>query len=218
MLWDLAWVVYDVYPTPSEERYKRPNPKAEEQLARWGATITTRLERLYAASPATYVEHGTRILSRLDRFEGWSFKRNLDRNPAFTHLYREHRAAWLAAPQAMRALLESPNPLVQGIALSFLCEDEPAAADRVGENLPLLRAILLDTSARNVKKRALLTLEATARRSPSHAATIMPVLEEALYFRSDHAIGDRIMVSYVRLRNLYPSAPETLTSTQAVGG
>ena len=212
IVWDLARVVYDAYPTESERQYKKPNPRALAELDQWGRAITERLDRLFAASPATYVESATRILSRLDYNSWWSFRRNLDRNPAFTYLYRRHRSAWLAVPAAVRELLETPNPLAQGLALEILGEGEPEAADRTVENLTLLRAMLLSDGGPGVKKRALSVLERAAGLSPAHAAAILPTLHEAMYFRARTAIADRAMVSYVRLRSRLAVPIETSTA------
>jgi hypothetical protein len=216
---DLGWrLVYDAYPTESERRYRRAKASALEELEKWGRTITERLDRLYAASPTSYVASATRILSRLDQSDGWSFERNLDRNPVFTYLYRRHHAAWLAAPEAVRELLETPNPLAEGIALEILSETGPDAADRTVENLPLLRAALLGGDGVAVKKRVLHVLELAARQTPAHAAAILLALNEAMHFHARHAIADRAMVSYVRLNSLIalpagaPSSPAGLQS------
>jgi hypothetical protein len=207
VVWNLGWrVVYDAYPTESERRYKKVKASALAELEQWGQTITERLDRLYAASPASYVTAATRILSRLDQTDGWSFQRNLDRNPVFTYLYRRHHAAWLAAPAAVRELLETLNPLAEGIALEILGETGPAAADCTVENLPLLRAALLGDGGVSVKKRVLHALELAARQSPAHAAAILPALFETMHFHARHAIADRAMVSYVRL-NSRPALP-----------
>jgi hypothetical protein len=207
VVWDLGWrVVYDAYPTESERRYKKPKASAVAEMEQWGRTITERLDRLYAASPASYVRSATRILSRLDQTDGWSFQRNLDRNPVFTYLYRRHHAAWLGVPTAVRELLETPNPLAEGIALVILGETGPAAADCTVETLPLLRAALLGDGGVSVKKRVLYVLELAARHSPAHAAAILPALYETMHFQAKNAIADHAMVSYVRL-NSQPDVP-----------
>jgi hypothetical protein len=202
VVWGLGWrVVYDAYPTESERRYRKAKASALAELEQWGRTITERLDRLYAASPASYVTSATRILSRLDQTDRWSFQRNLDRNPVFTYLYRRHHAAWLAVPAAVRELLETPNPLAEGIALEILAETGQAAADCTVENLPLLRAALLGGGGVSVKKRVLNVLELAARQSPAHADAILPTLFETMHFCARHAIADRAMVSYVRLNS-----------------
>ena len=206
MVWDLAWTVYDVYPTESERQYKTPNARAQAELEEWGQVITGRLDRLYASSLAGYVESAARILSRLDRSGGWSFRRNLDRNPAFTYLYRQHHAAWLAVPAAVRDLLETPHPIAQRIALEILREPGQEAADRTVENLALLRAILLGDSERGVKKRVLVVLEQAAQQSPAHTATILPTLHEAMYFYARHSVADQAMVTYVRLQSRFSAS------------
>ncbi|MGO8951532.1 MAG: hypothetical protein ACLQUY_28530 [Ktedonobacterales bacterium] len=208
----LSSIVYDAYPSPSEAEYKSSNPEARAQLEKWERAITGRLDRLYDISPAIYVEHATRILSRLEPSGSWSFRRNLDRNPAFTYLYRRYHHAWLVAPSAVRELLETPNPLAQGIALEILSEGGPEAADRAVENLPLLHAMLLGDGGRGAKKRVLFVLEQAARQGPSHAEAILPALHEAMYFRATDAVADRAMVSYVRLRSQLPQAVETSSS------
>ncbi len=214
-VWDLAWTVYDVYPTESERQYKKPNARAQAELEEWGRVIIGRLDRLYAASPSSYVESAARILSRLDRSGGWSFRRNLDRNPAFTYLYRQHHAAWLAVPAAVRDLLETPHPIAQGTALEILREPVPEAADRTVENLSLLRALVLGDSERGVKKRVLVVLEQAAQQGPLHTAAILPTLHEAMYFYARHSVADRAMVSYVRLQSRISVMPVESTSPAA---
>ena len=202
LVWDLAQVVYFAYPKESERQYRKPDPGSMEKLEQWGRMITARLDRLYAASPAIYVQHATQILSRLDHHSSWwSFPRNLDQNPVFTYLYRRHHAAWLSVPAAVREVLETPNQIAQGIALEILGEDLPEAADRTVENVALLRAMLLGESGRGLKKLVLGVLERAASRSPAYATAILPALHEILYFRARYAIADRAMVSYVRLQH-----------------
>jgi hypothetical protein len=213
LVWDLAWTVYEVYPTESERQYKKPNAQSRAELEEWGRVITGRLDRLYAASPSSYVESAARILSRLDRSgSGWSFRRNLDRNPAFTYLYRQHHAAWLAVPVAVRDLLETPHPIAQATALEILREPGPEAADRTVENLPLLGALLLGDSERGVKKRVLAVLEQAAQQSTAHTAAILPTLHEAMYFYSKQSVADQAMVSYVRLQSRHSAITEESSS------
>jgi hypothetical protein len=217
LLRQTSWLVMRVFLTPSQLRWQKPDAKAREELERLSQPVTARLDRLYAQAPADYAHHAAAILSRFEPGEIWSFGRNADHNPVFAYLFKQHRAAWRSAPDAIRELLESPNSYVQLIALEILADaapDDQDAAQRVIENLPLLRAVLLSREGRNMKKRALTCLERAGRRSPAFAAQILPALEDMLYFRGKRAIDERIMVSYVRLRRFWAAQPAAQAGAQ----
>src|SRR5262249_58614511 len=97
---------------------------------------------------------------------------------------------------------ESPSAHIQLVGLTILSEGGAEAVRRAVENMALLRAILLGPAQRNTKKLALTCLAQAAQGSPEHAETIAQVLEDSLHFSGKHAIDERIMVSYVRLRRL----------------
>jgi hypothetical protein len=195
----MAWLVYSVYPTPSEEEWKKPDARAKSQLDTLGRMVTARLDRLHAASPETYARHAANILSQFDEFDGWSFKRNVEANPAFAYLYTHHRADWPRVPATLRDLLESPNTAVQVTGLVILEEHGAETPAVVTGLLVPLRAILLGEGGINLKKRALVALERAARADADTARVIEPLLAEALHFRAEGAIDERVMVSYVRL-------------------
>ena len=210
LLRQIAWLLPRAFLTPSQLRWQKPNAQAREQVERLSEPLTARFDRLHAQSPADYVRHAAAILSRFETIDLWSFGRNVEHNPAFSYLFQRHRAAWRRSPDAMRELLESPNTYVQLIALTILADGgdgEADAAERVRENLPLLRAVLLGRAPRNMKKLALTCLERAGRQSPALADQILPALDDALYFRGKLAIDERIMVSYVRLRRLWAAPP-----------
>jgi hypothetical protein len=196
----MAWLVYSIFPTPSEEEWKKPDPRAQSQLTALGELVVAQLARLHAQSPETYVRHAANILSQFDTFDGWSFKRNVEANPAFAYLYSQHRADWLKVPEALRDLVESPNTAVQVVGLEILAKHGAEAPSTVAGLLVPLRAILLGTEGINLKKRALLVLERAARADADAAREIEPLLAEALHFQAECAIDERILVSYVRLR------------------
>jgi hypothetical protein len=188
------------FPTPSQLRWQKPDEKAQAQIAEYSAALTGRFDRLAAESPARYVEHAANMLSRFGPDESWPFRRSLQHNPVHIYLFTQHRDAWLRVPAAMRELLESPCAHVRLIGLVFLNEGGADAARRAAENVALLRAILLDTSPRSAKKRALAALERAGQTDAAVGASVLPVLEGALHFQARHAIDERAMVSYVRLR------------------
>jgi hypothetical protein len=208
----VTWLIVRAYPPESQYRLNKPNAGAREGIEQLGRAVTARFDRLYAESPDTYVRHAADILSRFDESDIGSFKRTLERNPIFVYLFRQHRAAWHASPTAVREVLESPSTQVQLVGLTILSEGGPQAAQRVVENIALLRALLLGRAQRNTKKLVLACLAQAARQSPEHAETIAHVLEDTLHFSGKHAIDERIMVSYVRLRRLAAErsvAPQT---------
>ncbi|HEV2458643.1 MAG TPA: hypothetical protein VGS80_09780, partial [Ktedonobacterales bacterium] len=198
----VTWLIVRAYPPESQHRWNKPNAGAREGIEQIGRAVTARFDRLYEESPATYVRHAADILSRFDESDVGSFKRTLERNPIFVYLFRQHHAAWHASPAAIREVLESPSAHVQLVALTILSEGGTPAAQRVVENIALLRALLLGRAQRNTKKLALACLAQAARESSEHAETIAHVLEDTLHFSGKHAIDERIMVSYVRLRRL----------------
>ena len=104
-------------------------------------------------------------------------------------------------------MLESPNARVQLLGLTLLSLGGDAAAARVRENLLPLRALLLSQSSRVVKRQALACLEQAGRQNATLCALVLPMLEDALYFRGKHALDEAIMVSYVRLKAFWAAQP-----------
>jgi hypothetical protein len=194
-----SWL-YAAYPSVAALRWRKPDMKAQDKVQRTGRILTDRFDRLVAESPALYVRHTVAMLSRINAYEGWSFKRNLSLNPAFAYLYTRHRAAWLAAPDSLREVLESPNIYVQILGLLMLGEGGPDAAERVRENLLILRALLLGGAHLGTKKLALRALELAARQGETYAAQILPVVEEAAHLSGRRAVDQPAMVAFVRLQ------------------
>ncbi len=186
------------------QQYAHHNPKevaaARQEYDTMAGLLVARFERLCAQSPEIYVRHAANILSRFEPYGFWNFKKEAARNPALSYLLDQQREIWRRSPDAMRELLESPNIFVQILGLDMLSEGGEDAAQRVVENLPALRALLLSRAKINTKKRALQGLEQAARQGPRFAAQVLPVLEETMDFRGKRAIDQRIMVSFVRLR------------------
>jgi hypothetical protein len=188
------------YPTGSALRWRKPDMKAQDKVQRTGRMLTDRFDRLVAASPAHYVRHAAAMLSRINAYEVWSFKRSQSFNPAFAYLYTRQRAAWLAEPEALREALESPNIYVQILGLLMLGEGGADAAERVRENLLILRALLLGQAHLGTKKLALRALELAARQDQAYAGRILPVLEESAHLSGKRAVDQQAMVAFVRLR------------------
>ena len=194
-----SWL-YAAYPTAWTLQWRKPDRKAQDKIQRTGRMLTSRFDQLVAESPALYVRHMAAMLSRINAHEVWSFKRSLTLNPAFAYLATQHRAAWLAEPDAMRELLESPNIYVQILGLVMLDEGGADAAARVSENLPILRALLLGRAHIGTKKLALRALELAAREGDPYAERILPVVEEAVHLSGKRALDRQAMVAFVRLR------------------
>jgi hypothetical protein len=188
------------YPPDSMLQWRKPDMKAQDKVQRTGRMLTDRFDRLAAQSPAQYVRHAAAMLSRINAGEVWSFKRNLSLNPAYAYLYTRHRAAWLAEPDALREVLESPNIYVQIMGLLMLGEGGADAAERARENLLILRALLLGRAHLGTKKLALRALELAARQGESYAERILPILEETLHLSGKRAVDQQAMVAFVRLR------------------
>jgi len=195
------------YPTNAMLQWSKADLKAQDKVQRTGRMLTTRFDRLAADSPALYVRHAAATLSRINAHEVWSFKRNLSLNPAFNYLYTQRRRAWLAEPDALREVLESPNIYVQILGLLMLGEGGADAAERVRENLLILRAVLLGGAHLGTKKLALRALELAARQGETYAGQILPVVEEALHLSGKRAVDQQAMVAFVRLqRELAPQS------------
>jgi hypothetical protein len=188
------------YPPDSMLQWRKPDMKAQDKVQRTGRMLTDRFDRLAAQSPAQYVRHAAAMLSRINAGEVWSFKRNLSLNPAYAYLYTRHRAAWLAEPDALREVLESPNIYVQIMGLLTLGEGGADAAERARENLLILRALLLGRAHLGTKKLALRALELAARQGEVYAERILPILEETLHLSGKRAVDQQAMVAFVRLR------------------
>jgi hypothetical protein len=203
----LAGLLWQAYPTEHQQRYWNPNTGVKKQVEDLGKLLTNRFDRLYAASPETYVQHAANILGRFEAFEVWSFWKNVEYNPGFSYLFHQHRDAWLRSASGIRELLESTNIYMQIIALDMLGEGGPDAAERVIENLLLLRALLLGQAKRSTKKQVLRCLEQAARQSGAFAAQILPLLEESSYYQGKRAIEERLMVAFVRLRHAQAAPP-----------
>jgi hypothetical protein len=201
-----SWL-YAAYPTSAAHRWQRPDLKAQDKIRRYGQMLTSRFDRLAAESPGTYVRHAAAMLSRIDAYDVWSFKRNLALNPAWAYLFGHHHQAWCAEADAMRELLESPNIYVQILGLVMLGQGSADAAQRVLDNLPILRALLLGRARLGTKKLALRAVELAARQGEACADRILPVLEEALHLTGKRALDERAMVAFVRLRRELPSVP-----------
>jgi hypothetical protein len=204
-----AALTTNAFPSEAQQRYYTPGPQEHVMLMELGDLMTQRFDRLYARAPEEYVRHAAAMLGRVDDSAFISFGREARHNPVITYLMQRHHDAWRRAPEALRDLLESPVVYVQIIGLTHLRGGGPEAAERSVENLPALRALLLDRSRRGTKRLALDCLAAAGREDASHAARILPILEEALHFQSRRAIDERIIVAFVRLRRLWAAAEPT---------
>jgi hypothetical protein len=204
-----AALTINAFPSEAQQRYYTPGPAEHPMLTELGGLMTQRFDRLHARAPEEYARHAAAMLGRVDDSAFISFRREAQHNPVITYLMQRHHDAWRRAPEALRDLLESPVVYVQIIGLTHLRGGGPEAAERVMENLPALRALLLDRSRRGTKRLALDCLAAAGRESAGHAARILPILEEALHFQGRRAIDERIIVAFVRLRRLWGAAEPT---------
>jgi hypothetical protein len=200
MLRTLSRLAWRAFPRESALRWSKPDAGARQELETLSALVTHRFDRLFARGPEHYVRHAANILGRFNAFEIWDFDHDRRHNPALAYLVEQHHDAWLRSPASVRDLMESPNIFVQIAGLQLLSSGSRDAADRVIENLPLLRALLLGRARLQTKKLALACLERAAGHGSIYAARIMPLLEETMDFRGKRAIAERIMVSFVRVR------------------
>jgi hypothetical protein len=198
----LQTLMYRAYP---DEHIRQMHPhrgRAERQhYDAIAGALVARLERLRTHAPETYVHHAANILSYIGPYDIWSFRREAERNPVLIYLMQQERETWRQSPHAIRELLESPNIHVQIIGLEMLKDGGGDAAQRVVENLLILRALLLSRCYIKTKKLVLHCLEQAARHDPAYVAQIVPLLEETMDFRGKRAIHTQIIVSYVRLHH-----------------
>jgi hypothetical protein len=203
----MSTLVYNAYPTPAQLSWRKPDPRSQKHLEEIGGVLTARFDRLFAELPTKYVHHAANTLARFDAGEPGLTPRDVALNPAMAYLHSQHREDWCRSVHAIRELLESPHVRVQLLGLTLLGAGGAAAAERVRENLLPLRALLLGSDPRVVKRQALLCLEHAGRQSAALAGQLLPVLEDTLYFRGKHAIDESIMVSFVRLKTFWSAQP-----------
>ncbi len=205
---ELSSLVWRAYPPESEHRWRKPDPKAQQELVQRSAPVLARFERLHAASPARYVCHAANVLSFVAAFEVWDYWRDRRHHPVFAYLATQHHADWLASSEAIRELLESPNIFVQITGLEMLQGGGPAAAQRVVENLPYMRALLRGRARIKTKELVLQALSQAALHGPTYAAAVMPVLEEAMDVRGRRGVSEKAMVQFVRTRRAQRTGAE----------
>ncbi|MBA3534893.1 MAG: hypothetical protein H0T73_23530 [Ardenticatenales bacterium] len=194
----LSSLLYRAY--PFSHWSQQADLKARREIEEVGQIVTARLDRLYTESPEGYVRHAGYILGQVGAYGIWNPKGNREHNPIFIYLMTQHPEAWQHSPAAIQELMESPNIYIQRLALDILGQGSAASAQRVAENLTVFRTLLLNKTRRNSKKKALHCLEEAVRQCPDLGEVILPLLEEAMDFRSKRAIPEHIMVSFVRLR------------------
>lgn len=175
---------------------------AQRQIEILSEPVLRRFERLYTASPESYVRGAASILVRFRAFAFDRWSDPGDKNPIWTYLATKHHDAWARSREAMLDLLESPSIHVQLVGLTILGEGGPDAAARTVENLASLRAILLGRARSSTKRLALRCLNEAARSNPAYAARIMPVLDDIIDFRAKRSIAEDVMVTYAKLKRL----------------
>ncbi|MBE2196631.1 MAG: hypothetical protein IAE83_20845 [Anaerolinea sp.] len=186
----------------SQARQKRERVEGERYVQTRDAVIN-RMEALYARSPEEYAEHVGNIFSRVAPFEisRWNLEERRDKNPIWQYLENQHREALVKSPGAMKEMLESPNIFVQIAAIRILSVGGRDAAQRVRENLPPIRALLMGGAMRKTKREALITLEKAAHEGPEFATPILASLEDLMDLRGKRSIHEDVMVTCARLQH-----------------
>ena len=180
----------------------KPDPKAREQFGEVVAWFTERFDAMHRDDPEQYVLHAANILRHYHAFAIWSLAELSEKNPVLHYLLSNHAEAWLAAPGAIRDLLESTCIFIQIAGLDFLGEGGELAAQRVVESVPLLYSLLLGRVRRPTKRKALKCLQQAAQEGPQYAEVILPVLEEALHLEGRRAIDEEIIAAVVRTKRV----------------
>jgi hypothetical protein len=199
-------LAYRAFPSEATRRWYKPDKGAQEEVEKISGQLLRRLKRLHDQSPELYVRHVANTLSYFRAFQVWSYRDSVEKNPVFRHMVKEHHEAWQASPIGVRELLESPNIYIQIAGLDILATGGADAAERVLENLPMLKAMLLSRAKRNTKKRAINALVEAAQHGPRFAEAILPILETTMDFRGKRAIDDLVMVGYGRLQHQLKAA------------
>ncbi len=173
--------------------------KQHAAVAPVGKFVVAYLDHLASVSPAEYVAHAARIISP-GIGAAWKMRGDDPAANPVAYLAQRHRDAWARSDIGMRELLESPDSAVVELGLEFLDVAGAGAASRVVENLPTLQALLLGANLHGLKRKVLLCLERAASAGVEFASAIAPMLGEAMWYRGEHAIDERVMVSFVRAR------------------
>jgi hypothetical protein len=175
-----------------------------------------RLDRLYAESAQTYVDHAANILSRVRAFAIWNVQWLAEHQPLFKYLKDEHHEAWRASANGIRELLESPNIHIQILGLEILSAGGPEAAERVMENLAMFRTMLLSRMRRATKKMALACLTRAMEHKTVYAVQILPILEDTQDYRGKNAISEDILITYVRTRHRLKAQADAQPTVEGV--
>ncbi|MEM8533429.1 MAG: hypothetical protein AAGF95_21495 [Chloroflexota bacterium] len=171
------------------------------QIEALSKLVVARFDRLVTESPALYVRHAAATLSYIEPHQIWNFKRSRRHNPIIVAVATQHYTAWLASPEAICELLESPSIFVQLLGLEFLSQGGKDAAQRIVENIRVLRALLFGHALISTKKLVLICLEQAAQQNQATAAVVLPLLAEAIDVRGKCAVDMQAMVSMVRLQH-----------------
>ena len=119
--------------------------------------LMARFERLVAQSREGYVRHAASMLGSVERgLLEWLFGgKEHEENPPLDYLRQQQHETWRNTPDALRDLLEAPHIPIQMIGVGMLCAGGSVAAQRVVENLPISRALLLGQAKIEHKKQVL---------------------------------------------------------------
>jgi hypothetical protein len=206
MLLTINQLVYKAFPVPDRWNRQKPDEAARATIIEIGNTATARFEHLYRKDAQTYVRHAARILSFIEPFgffSGWQRSSPSEHNTIWLYLTTQYHDAWRQSSAGITELLESPNIHVQLIALDILSKTDANAAQRVVENLPAFRTLLLSNVRKATKRKVLTCLKAAAQVDRETAQRILPVLRAAMNFNARRAIPDEITAAYVRLEETY---------------
>lgn len=202
MMLTINELVFKAFPVPNRWQQNPPDEKARVEIVDITRTVTARFDALYKTDPQLYIRRAAHMLSFLEPFgfRSWGRSKPSSHNQVWQYLRTSQHDAWRRSRAGITELLESPNIHVQLMALDILSAPSPEAAQRVIENLPAFRALLLSNVRKATKEQVLVCLEAAVQANPETARLITPLLKETMNFVARRAVPDEITVAYARLQ------------------
>jgi predicted DNA-binding WGR domain protein len=157
--------------------------------------------RLAQADPKEFARRASSVLGRLRADAFGSGGAPAKKNPLARLLFAESDAAYLAAPEYLRDLLESPEPRTQELAVRVLAR--AGAAGLAAENVDLLKPMLLRPLGKRPCRLACAAL-ANAAATPEAARAVHAKAREALDLSRSPAAREELVALLGRLLHRWP--------------
>ncbi len=145
--------------------------------------------------PVDAAERAASVLGRVPPYSIWSFRDLVRNNPFARLLYRRSSSKFLAAPDAIRDLLEAAEIHAQTVAFAALALDREDARTLAAENIDLLVPTLLRPLHRKSRALALGALT-NAAIDEAHALRIVSAARTALAL-PDHKYPKDLVIELI---------------------